>query len=168
MLKTNRQMTSLAGLLILSATALTAGCAMGISHFDRSVSVSDTFENYRPLPDHQYYYNGLPYSPDAVVAIRKGYTLNSPYWHATDATEQKLRQWIREMLNNPGAEYNLDPNGANIFNDKGEIIGAWYSVWDFPLLKFISPTEFSISNPMTVFPPSNADPEKSTFPPFFW
>lgn len=151
-------------LLILMAVSLFAGCAAGLSHFERSVSLSNTFEKFKLLPDHQYYYNGLPYSPTAVVAVRKGYTLTSPHWHATEATEQKLRQWIQEMLNIPGSEYNMDPNGAYIFNDKGERIGAWYSVWDFPVLKFISATEFSISNPMTLWPPGHADPEGDNLP----
>lgn len=148
-------------------TFLVSGCAAGFSHFERSVTVSETYENYDILPDHQYYYNGLPYSPDAVVAVKKGYTLNSPYWHASDVNKQKLSQWIQEMRNIPGSEYNLDPNGAYIFNEKGEQIGQWYSVWDFPVLKFISATEFYLPNLMTLWPPGHADPEDRMFPSIF-
>ena len=138
-------------------------CATGPVHFRRSYDVSDTFENSKLLDDYQYYYNGLEYSPDAVVGIRKGYSLTSPDWDVVEMERAKLRHMVNEMLNNPGAEYNTDPNGAYIFNDLGKVIGVWYSVWALPVLTFISDTEFTISQPMTVFPLSNKDPEKRFF-----
>lgn len=153
--------------LLILAIAIISACAMGVSHFRRSVMVSDTFEKYSLVDDYGYYYNGLQNSPDAVVAIQKGYTLTSPHWHRAEISEQKLRQWIGEMLNVPGAEYNLDPNGAYIYNDDGQRIGIWYSVWDFPSLKFISAKELYISDPMRIFPPGHRDPEEGIFPFFF-
>ena len=159
MVNLNKNRTCLLGLLILSTVAMVAACASGFSHFERRVSVSNIFENFELLPDHQYYYNGLPYSPNAVVAVRAGYTLSSPYWHAAEPTQRELRQWMQEMLNVPGAEFNLDPNGALILNDKGERIGVWYSVWDVPVLKFISATEFYIPNLMTIWPPGHTYPD---------
>lgn len=139
-------------------------CAAGPVHFRRSYTVANEFENYQLLPGYQYYYNGLPYSPDAVVAIRKGYTLKSPHWHPVKLDARKLGHMVAEMLNNPGAEYNTDPNGAYILNNQGDKIGVWYSVWALPLVTFTSKTELSISQPMTIFPYSNRDPERSGFP----
>lgn len=81
--------------------------------------------------------------------------------------EKKLRRFVDIMLNHPGSEYNMEPNGAYIFDDKGKKIGVWYSVWMLPQLTFLSDTEFAISRPMTVFPLSNRDPEERIFPPFF-
>lgn len=153
--------------LLILAIAIISACAMGVYNFRRSFMVSDTFEKFSLLKDYDYYYNGLPYSPDAVVAIRKGYTLTSPYWHRAEISEQKLRKWMGAMLNVPGAEYNTAPNGAYICNDDGERIGIWYSVWDFPLLKFISAKELYISDTMPNFPPGHHDPEEGVFSPFF-
>lgn len=152
------------GGLIALQTILLA-CATGPAHFRRSHDVSDTFENARLLAGHQYYYNGVPYSINAVVAIQKGYTLTSPHWHVVEMGRAKLRHMVDGILNHPGSEYNTEPNGAHIFNDRGQVIGVWYSVWTLPVLTFISDTEFTISQPMTVFPLSNRDPEERVLKP---
>lgn len=135
-------------------------CATGPAHFKRNYDVADTFQNYRLLSGYQYYYNGNESSPIAVVGIQKGYSLTSPIWHAVEMDRSKLRRMVNNMLNTPGSEYNIDPNGAEIFNDDGKVIGVWYSVWAFPILTFKSDTEFAISQPMTVFPLSNREPEE--------
>jgi hypothetical protein len=166
MLQKSTVLVAFSASLFLMCCMILLACAAGPSHFRRSYDVSRTFEDSQPISGHQYYYNGLPSSPDAVVAIRKGYTLNSPHWHATDMDDKKLRHMVDEMLNNPGAEYNTEPNGAYIYNDRGDVIGAWYSVWRLPLLKFNSEKEFSISQPMATFPRSNRDPEERFFRPF--
>jgi hypothetical protein len=154
----------LGGLIALHLFLL--ACATGSVHFRRSYDVSDAFENAQLLSGHQYYYNGVPYSINAVVAIQEGYTLTSPHWQAVEMERAKLRHMVGGMLNHPGSEYNTDPNGAQILNDHGEVIGVWYSVWALPMLTFISDTEFTISQPMTVFPLSNRDPEGWVFKPF--
>ncbi len=135
-------------------------CAIGPSHFRRSYNVSNSFENAQLINDHQYYYSGLPYRPDAVVGIRRGFHLKSPHWEPVDLDDRRLRHMVDEMLNNPGAEYNTEPNGAYIFDDNGETIGVWYSVWALPILKFTSENEFTISRPTINFPRSNKDPEE--------
>ena len=153
----------LGGLITLHAMLL--ACASGPVHFRRSYEVSDTFENTQLLSGHEYYYNGVPYSINAVVAIQKGYRLTSPHWHLIEMERAKLRHMVAGMLNHPGSEYNTDPNGAYIFNDSGQVIGVWYSVWALPVLTFISDAEFTISQPMTVFPLSNRDPEEMILKP---
>lgn len=130
-------------------------CMTGRSHFDRSYDVSDKFENYQVLTGYQYYRNGHHHSPDAVVGVRKGYTLNSPIWHPVSMDEKMMRSLIDRMLNNPCAEYNSEPNGSRIYNDRGDLVGVYYSVWTLPLITFMSDTEFSISQPMAVFSSSN-------------
>ncbi|MGD9364316.1 MAG: hypothetical protein PVH87_01385 [Desulfobacteraceae bacterium] len=146
-------------LICALAPLLLGACAFGPSHFRRSYNVSEKFENYELMPGYDYYLCGLPYGPEAIVAIKKGYRLNSPHWQAVEMDEKKLRRMVDEILNNPGSEYNTDPNGAYIFDDRGKHIGVWYSVWMLPLLTFSSDTEFAISRPMTVFPHTNRDPE---------
>lgn len=149
---------------LLLAPVLTVACTVGPVHFQRSYDVSQTFENYKVLPDHQYYYYGETYSPEAVVAIQKGYTLNSPHWKALEMDERKLRDMLFEMTSFPGAEYKLVNNGAYIFNDNGETIGFWYSIWKLPVLTFVSDTEFTISKVMPVLPYPPGDSDDATFP----
>ena len=144
----------------MSAALMLSGCNTGPSHFRRSVSASNAFEHYRVLPDHQYYYFGRPHAPVAMVAVQDGYRLDAPKWKTIDAGEAELREWVDRMRNQPGSEYNIEPNGAYIFNDSGSTIGVWYSVWRLPVVTFTSETDFSISDPMTVFPFTNKDRER--------
>jgi hypothetical protein len=142
------------------------GCTSGPVHFKRNYNVSDTFENYQLLNGYQYYLNGLEHSPTAVVGIKKGYVLTSPHWKAVKMERSRLRDLVNRMLNTPGSEYNTDPNGANILNDLGQVIGVWYAVWALPVLTFRSDTEIAISQPMRTFPISNKDPENRLFIPY--
>lgn len=150
---------------LLTIVLVLAGCAMGRPHFKRSVDVSKMFESFTLQADSRYYYNGHFESPNAVVAMEKGYTLKSEHWHAANPSSKDLRRWVEKMRNTAGAEYNLDPNGAYILNDQGDRIGVWYSVWVLPKLTFISDKVYSISNPMIVFPTRHRDPEKNDFSP---
>ena len=136
-------------------------CAVGPSHFRRSYDISQTFENFKIIPGYQYYLNGLPDSPNALVAIKDAYRLNSTYWQPVKIDEKRLREMVNRMLNKPGSEYNTEPNGAHIYDDFKKPIGAWYSVWSLPQLTFISDKEFSISQPpVSEFPLSNREPEE--------
>lgn len=137
------------------AFMLSVGCTMSGPYFSRSFEVADEFEEGRLIENYSYYHFGRPHSPDALVAIRKDYTLTSPKWQPITVDERQLKEWVERMLNNPGAEYNSFPNGADIVNDEGEVFGAWYSVWQLPVLKFTGQKTFTISDPVAVFPMDN-------------
>jgi hypothetical protein len=147
--------------LVMVMPMLFWACAAVPSHFKRSYNISQTFEKYKIMPGYQYYLNGLPHSPNAVVAVKDEYRLNSEYWQPVKMDEKRLRRVVERMLNKPGSEYNTEPNGARIFDSMGKPIGAWYSVWALPQLTFISDKAFSISRPpVSEFPLSNRDPEE--------
>ena len=151
-------------LFCLAAFTLVA-CTAGAYHFKRSANVSDTFEKFRVLNDHQYYFSGNEYKPTAVIGIQKGYTLTSSYWHPVALDEKMLRVWTERMMMQPGAEYNVDPNGAYILDDYGNRIGVWYAVWKLPILKFISEKEIDISNPVASFPFNNRSDDRVDYLP---
>ncbi len=152
----NKTLTNIGfwALIWLAAFTLVA-CTAGPYHFKRSANVSDTFEKFRVLNDHQYYFSGNEYKPTAVIGIQKGYTLTSSYWRPVALDEKMLRVWMERMMMQPGAEYNVDPNGAYILDDHGNQIGVWYAVWQLPILKHVSEKEIVISNPVAVFPFNN-------------
>ena len=149
---------------VLFAVTFLWGCSLGPVHFKRSLNVSQVFERYKVLENHDYYYYGRQYKPLAVVAIQNGYQLNSPKWNRIDVTSEQLKDWIGRMLNQSGAEYNMEPNGAHIMDQNGEKIGLWYSVWALPVLVFESEMASRISDPVTRFPRTNRDPERGLFP----
>ena len=155
----NKTIVAGAGVLIFSLMMIIGGCSSGPAHFKRMVSASDSFEQFQILPGHQYYYYGRPNAPLAMVAIKEGYGLVSPKWTPIELDEQALKTMVGRMLSQSGAEYNIDPNGAYIYNDSGENIGLWYSVWRLPVLHFTAEKEFTISDPVTVFPTTNRQPD---------
>jgi hypothetical protein len=141
-------------LIGLAAVTLVA-CTAGATHFKRSANVADTFENFHVLNDYRYYFSGNEYKPTAVIGLQRDYTLTSSDWHPVALDEKMLGVWMERMMMQPGAEYNVDPNGAYILDDRGSQIGVWYAVWDLPILKHVSEKEIVISNPVTVFPFNN-------------
>ena len=159
MKKRNKTIFSVLGLFLFLLVVASSGCSSGPAHFKRRVSASDTFEQFNVLSHHQYYYFGRPDALLAMVAIEEGYRLASPRWTATDMDVLSLKSMVGKMLNQPGAEYNINPNGAYILDDDGETIGLWYSVWRLPLLRFTSEKEFTISDPQTIFPINNREPD---------
>jgi hypothetical protein len=144
-------------IFVVLAISFLAACA-GPVHFKRTVRAADTFESYHVLPDHRYFYYGRLHAPVAVIAVKGGYRFNGPKWTPVGMTTADLRALVERMRNQPGAEYNVDPNGALILDDTGETIGMWYSVWALPALEFISETEFRLSDPVTRFPITNRNP----------
>ena len=117
--------------------------------------MADTFEKYELIPGYLYYISGGDSKPLAIVGLADGYSLSSPDWRPVEPDSDQMRQWVDRMLEQPGAEYNTEPNGARILDPQGNPIGVWYSVWATPILKFQSGTEVAISRPMTIFPSSN-------------
>jgi hypothetical protein len=140
---------------IVALSVIAVGCASGGPHFERLVSVADTFEQYELIPGYQYYISGREGKPIAIVALRDDYQLTSEHWRKVYPDREQLRKWIDRMRMQPGAEFNIEPNGARILDQQGNPIGVWYSVWATPILTFQSEKTISISRPMTVFPETN-------------
>jgi hypothetical protein len=141
---------------IIAATITLSGCVAGPIHFQRKVSASEPFEQPRVLTGHQYHAFGHPQKPLALVAIQSDYRLVSPKWAPIEVNPQVIGKLVSKMRNQPGSEYNTEPNGAYILNDSGETIGYWYSVWALPQLRFTAEKEFTISDPATRYPTTNS------------
>jgi hypothetical protein len=141
---------------LIAATTTLSGCVTGPIHFQRKVSASEPFEQARVLNGHQYHAFGRPHAPLALVAIQSDYRLVSPKWAPIEVNPQVIGNLVSKMRNQPGSEYNTEPNGAYILNDSGEAIGYWYSVWALPLLRFTAEREFTISDPATRYPTTNS------------
>ena len=146
------------GLFFISSVIFLAGCVAGSAHFKRTVSASNSFENHQLMPAYNYYYSGHSAKPVAVIGLKEDYKVASDAWVAVKLDETKLRTWIDRMMMQPGAEYNMEPNGAYILDDSGEPIGIWYSVYELPQLTVVSDKVVAISRPNTIFPHSNRNP----------
>ena len=144
----------LAILLSAAVVALT-GCATGTYHWNRAESATQTFMTAKIDTGYQYYISGHDFKPVAIVGIKKDYTLEKGDWQKVDVDSTRMRLWVERMLAQPGAEYNIEPNGAYILDNNGNAVGVWFSVFALPQVTFTSETSLAITRPMTVFPWSN-------------
>lgn len=119
--------------LLLGLTVF--GCTWPGPHIQPNREVAARFESLQLYPGYQYYISGTVEDPRAVAALTPGYKLDAPGWQAVEMTPGELEQWIRAMKKDPYVEYNVYPDGAFLRGFDGEIVGYYYSVWEFPLVK---------------------------------
>lgn len=115
------------GSLCLFLCACSTGYFANFGEFKTSQEVTDAFESYRVLPDYQYYYIGPDARPDAIIGIKKGYTLDSGIWKPVALTPEHLKLWINQM------NYKSFPvmmYGDYMLDSAGNKIGLWYSLWE--------------------------------------
>jgi len=118
---------------LMAATAL--GCSWPGPHIQHNSAVDTHFDGYQIYPKYQYYTAGTLEDPKAILALKPGYTLDSPEWKAVTMTPGELEQWITAMKDSDFVDYNQFPNGANVIGRNGEVAGHYYSVWRFPLVR---------------------------------
>lgn len=120
---------------LLAAIFLSA-CAPGrYGSFEPNRDVNDSFNNHEVLPDYQYYYTGPQSRPNALLGVRKEYTLISEFWQSFSPTSEQLEDIVARMND----YYDLPvfgPYGAYIVNPNGERVGIWYSKFDYTPVKF--------------------------------
>jgi hypothetical protein len=149
-------LTGMKTIILISAIVI-AGCATGLSQYQRSFDVSVQFEKGRLLDDHRYYAGGPPTKPNAIVALQKEYTLESPHWREIpDVTPEALKTLVSRISQVDGAEYKERQrmhNGARLFGPDGRQVGAWYSVYDYSQVKFLEDNRVYLSFPPAQLPP---------------
>ena len=94
-------------LLFLSAQGIFAGCAGHWGRISSSRTVTETFQAYRILPDHRYYYSGPDAYPTAIIGIHKNFTLTARFWKPVDLTPERLRAWLNFGEIRVGDNFNL-------------------------------------------------------------
>ena len=136
---------------------VTVGCATGFARYQRSYDVTVQFEKGIVLPDHRYYAGGPKSKPNAVVAIREDYRLESEHWTEVRVTPDALKALVERVGQVDGAEYKerqFMHNGARLYAPDGRQIGVWYSVYDYSQVKFIDDRTIYLSYPPSQLPPN--------------
>ena len=122
--------------VITLAVVFLMGRAAGTSHFMRRNSASSLFTSYQMLPGYSYYISGHPFKPTAIVGLQTEYQLDSPHWRAVNLDVAQLRTWVNRMQEQPGAEYNVEPNGAYIVDNQGSLVfGLGFAATDLQVGK---------------------------------
>ena len=135
------------GRLILLTAIVLAGCAWPGPYIRHSWNTAAAFDAYKVYPGYQYYTSGTLNDPRAILALKPGYTLNSKGWQSVAMTPEKMEQWVLALKKDHFVEYNTYADGAQLIDDQGKIAGIYFSVWEFPLIRFSKAKELMIKKP---------------------
>ena len=90
----------------------------------------------------------------AIIAIGPSYALESDGWRPVELTSDALKRLVDRIRFVAQAEYQsaLRPNGARILTADGEVVGAWYSVYDYSRVRLLDGNRIAISKPLSNLP----------------
>jgi len=114
---------------ILISMILLAFAACSTSNFGRLESdkeIKQSFESYRVLPNHKYYYRGTHSRPFVIVGINENFVLSSTPWVGIDPKSKDFRKLI-DKVSLQGSGSTTDPWGFTILDNSGRDVGVWYS-----------------------------------------
>ncbi len=141
----------LAAFATIFATMILAGCGWQGAYIRHNWEVQDQFDAYQLYPGCRYFTSGTLRDPRGVLALKPEYKLNSDGWMPVAMTGGLLAQWLSALKKGTFVEYNTFSNGAQIVDDQGNIAGYYYSVWDFPRIRFSQPKELMIHKPFAQY-----------------
>jgi len=114
--------------LTLGAVLILAGCASfkmrGAFVPDRDVAQS--FERFEFRNDMNYYSSGSDSYPDALMGLKKEYTLDSDLWKKVE-TAEAFKDMVQGMQKKTD-ELMLRLHGFQILDNSGQPIGIWYAI----------------------------------------
>jgi hypothetical protein len=118
-----------AALLVLVLSACAALGPKNSGSFRASREATAAFANYQIRPDYRYYYSGPEAIPNALIGIDRKYVLEpQDLWKPIEATPAGFKAIVREMKRKGLGEAERLLHGFDILDDKGNVIGQWYSV----------------------------------------
>ncbi len=113
--------------------------------WQQSSDAKKTFESGTVLKDHTYYYTGSKAAPDAIIAVKNKYKLQSRIWAQINVTTKVMYDWL--------AWYKSDINllcqrkGGYILTPNQENAGIWYSKYTLSSIRSPEP------NVLEIYPP---------------
>jgi hypothetical protein len=96
-----------------------------------SNAVTRAFDSRQVNPDLDYYVSGPDESPDVIIGVNRGYSLDSTLWKKVAVAPDALKDMISSMQSE-AAEESVVLHGFNILSNEGMAIGVWYSPLDNP------------------------------------
>lgn len=92
-----------------------------------SLETTDAYLSFQVDPGMRYYLSGSDLYPNAIIGIRKAWTLESDLWKPVDLDPKMLKELIFNIKSKwMGA--GVMPGGYEIFDDREEKIGGWFSL----------------------------------------
>jgi hypothetical protein len=107
------------------------GCAGALQKNYGSITpdgnVSAAFESYKIDPQLNYYISGSDLYPNALMGLKKTYTLDSDLWKKIEPAAKDFREIIQYMQKR-ALDLGQHQFGFAILDDNGKQIGIWYSI----------------------------------------
>ena len=133
-----------------------AGCATSGSNgsffgnygdLSSSKEVTESFANYEPKADHNYFIAGAKKdSPDVILGLNGQYTIANPKsWHPVEPNT--LQELVTNMQDKASESSNI-PYGANVLDHNNKDIGDWYSTTNTTTIKLKDGKRVIIYAPM--------------------
>jgi hypothetical protein len=92
-----------------------------------SQKTENAYLSFQVDPGMRYYLSGSDLYPNAIIGIRKAWTLESGLWKPVDLDPKILKELIFNLKSKwMGA--GVMPGGYEIFDDREEKIGDWFSL----------------------------------------
>lgn len=92
-----------------------------------SLKMTNSYLSFQVDPGMRYYLSGSDLYPNAIIGIRKTWTLESDLWKPVDLDPKKLKEIIFNVTSQlMGA--GVMPDGYEILDDRNGKIGDWFSL----------------------------------------
>lgn len=109
-----------------------AACGGKYGGLQLNDGVEKSFARGELKPNLAYYYFGRAASPDAIMALDKGFVLDNPgmWYPVVPLTSENLRGLVRMMYDRLRMEYSFPPpsmRGFRMLDQYGRYVGDWYS-----------------------------------------
>ncbi|MDD5169208.1 MAG: hypothetical protein PHN75_10345 [Syntrophales bacterium] len=89
-------------------------------------AVQKQFEAFQFDPDINYYFSGSEAYPTAIMGLKKAYVLDNDLWKPIKPNPGIFKYFVKSMQEK-ASEYAIHQHGFIIKDDRGNIIGVWYS-----------------------------------------
>jgi hypothetical protein len=116
----------MAGLTTIACAGLLAGTS---GQIDSSREVTLAFEGYSVNPTYRYYISGSDVFPNALIGLSRDYHLDpETLWKEVQMTPEEMKEIVDHMRAKASQTMLQFPQGFNLLDDKGRVIGVWYSL----------------------------------------
>ncbi len=135
-------------LLIVLLSLILTGCAgcPDCGSIVQDHRITQKFNAATIEPNYRYYYSGNESEPDAIIGVKKEYSLEGGYWHEVELTEKKLKWWVTSIESSRGL-YHEEYNGYEVKTPGGEVTGVYYSRMEWVIIRYPRENVIYVSEP---------------------
>ena len=127
-----KNMKIFSGALFVFVVTSLAGCATLYKDYGKiepNREITQSIERYQVDPDLNYYISGSTSVPNAIIGVKKTFTLDSDLWKKVEMTTAVIKDLVYSMqMRASGFAGRLQ--GFIILDDKGRQLGVFYSLHD--------------------------------------